>query len=846
MNKRIILISILFYLIFVNFGFGQITVNGTVLTRQTSGSPDACNSNSYRTAHISTAPTLDGGCIVMTPANTLTDGSAAWVCNSINLNNSFLMTTTVTFGSNTFNGDGIVFALKQVSSPNVVGLAGGNIGYHNPGPSGRPIGQSLGIEFDSFASGVFDTGITCSHAQMVRNGDLSNKVGGSTCLLPGGANVNDGLPHQICVFWDPAVNVFKAYFDGNMVINYSGDIRSFFSTPSAVHWGFTAGDGSGTNQNTHRICNTNMQTINVSNCGCGVKTWNGSVDTNWNIANNWTPSGVPTSDDCVVIPNVTNSSNLTGTNYNAFGKSLLVQNAGRLIIHPTNTLTIVDGVTVDAGGIFNIENAGSLIQINNVANIGIITMRRNTLIDALDYVYWSSPVASFATSAISPLTSTGFIWKWEPTIATAYPSNFGNWLNGNELMTPGRGYIVRAPSGWSATPSLYTASFVGVPNNGTITRPITRSNYFGASYVGPTSTLVTADDDNWNLLGNPYPSAISADDFLTTNLTHINAFLDLWKHGIDPSAAIADPFYQDYVINYSVNDYLRYNRLGGTQFGFDGKIGAGQSFFVLMRDAGATTENAIFNNSMRSNAHRNDQFFRLSEDNETATEFERHRIWLKMIAPNLASTDMLLGYATGATNNLDDEFDAINRGIKLNYELYSLAENQGLLIQGRSLPFDANDQVQLGVAISQNGIHTIAISGADGLFETPSQNIYLEDRELGIIHDLRSVPYTFTAPAGRYENRFVLRYTNGTLGNNDSELNAESINLITNNNLIISSSKTNIESIQIYDMLGRLLFEKENIMNKEVIFSDFARNNSTIVVLIKLTDGSVIKKLGVY
>ncbi len=73
---------------------------------------------------------------------------------------------------------------------------------------------------------------------------------------------------------------------------------------------------------------------------------------------------------------------------------------GILQIQPGNNITINETVTVDAGGTFDIESSGSLIQNLDVANTGTITMRRNATLKALDYVYWSSPVASFASSAI--------------------------------------------------------------------------------------------------------------------------------------------------------------------------------------------------------------------------------------------------------------------------------------------------------------------------------------------------------------------------------------------------------------------------------------------------------------
>jgi hypothetical protein len=69
-------------------------------------------------------------------------------------------------------------------------------------------------------------------------------------------------------------------------------------------------------------------------------------------------------------------------------------------------------------------------------------------------------------------------------------------------MTAGKGYIIRAPDGYPSTGigTVFQGSFLGVPNNGLITVP---------------SQGGTA---NWNLLGNPYPSALDANKFLRSDV----------------------------------------------------------------------------------------------------------------------------------------------------------------------------------------------------------------------------------------------------------------------------------------------------------------------------------------
>ncbi|NHM06535.1 T9SS type A sorting domain-containing protein [Flavobacterium sp. CYK-4] len=562
-------------------------------------------------------------------------------------------------------------------------------------------------------------------------------------------------------------------------------------------------------------------------------TWNGSA---------WSPAP----------PTGTTSLTFTG-NYSSTGSlsgCSCTVNSGTVVFNSPDALNLNGGLTVNAPGTLKFNDGASLVQTDDSAtNSGIITVERLTQpMYRFDFTYWGSPVtlaSNFAlggAGGLSPDTLSDKYFSWTPTIANLG----GNWANESAatIMDPRKGYCVRAPQTFSFTPATkiaYTANFIGTPNNGIISTPI----YHG------TMALAT-NDDKYNLIGNPYPSALDAQMFLTdpANTPIIDGTIYFWTHNSPISSAYSNPFYGTFALNYNSNDYAAWNSLGavglrGIQAGSggavpNGYIASGQGFFAKSTGTAATGATVTFRNAMRV-AGNNNQFFRQSivAQNERTIQSaasDKNRIWLDLISESGSFSQILVGYLPDATIDYDRSYD----GVPIDESgmlLYSIIPERKLVIQGRPMPFDQTDQVILGFKSIVQDTYSIGLDGVDGLFE--NQQIYLEDRNLNIIHDLKHSPYSFTSPAGTFNDRFVLRYNNSALGNDTFDTQVAVTAFVQNQELNINSAK-NIVEATLYDISGKLIETYK--ANTAEFKTRFGFAQGVYLVKIKLDNGLEVSK----
>lgn len=493
--------------------------------------------------------------------------------------------------------------------------------------------------------------------------------------------------------------------------------------------------------------------------------------------------------------------------------------------------------------IFTLENSASLIQIKDVEknqNRGNIIVKRDaTTKHDYDYVYWSSPVEDGNLSMIPEVTS--HVYEWDVNFENNHNNviTYGNWVKpnpaNNGVMETGRGYIKRV----NAATVIYS-SFEGVPNNGVIT--------FNAKKTEAATSM--SNSNHMNLIGNPYPSAISAETFLKNN-SALEGYVQIWDHteSIYDGEGKADPFYGDFKYNYG-DQYLTFNLTGESpqnpNRSFEGHIASGQGFFVQVRDEASSAPEVTFNNKMRYEEGKpnydNSNFYRPSGISADAVDTEKQLIWLSLVNENSMSAVTLLGYADGATNGKDRLYDAGSGSGDM--RIYSRIDDEDFLIQGRALPFRENDEVPLGIEVLKNGIYNIGIDHLKGsLLLDEEQGIYLEDTYNNVVHNLRTAPYGFTATQGDIKDRFVLRYTNEQLQVDDHQVE-ETFVYVKNGHLYAKAPK-NIESIVVYDLTGKKVLDYK-LDGKSDRFSapfPFSRGAYLTNIILENSGKIVIKKL---
>jgi len=403
------------------------------------------------------------------------------------------------------------------------------------------------------------------------------------------------------------------------------------------------------------------------------------------------------------------------------------------------------------------------------------------------------------------VSSTGFpagdFWRWDEVN--------GRWGEDpsettTTLAQSGMGYTVAAADN--------TISFVG-----TVLKEVT-GIVATAPYITPyVQNRTPWGGGGWNLLGNPFPSALGGLEFIAHN------------------SASLDASYQALYI-YDGDSYT-YIAGGGVIPGFPGSgtfsgndVQAGQGFFVLAHHNLVTFD---FLSGMRK--HNTTAVMTKS----ATADGSWPGLQLRAKYGDRESSTLIV-YNQEMTTGLDPGYDIGMLSSGADLEIYTLltAGGNDFSFTRQALPVEGASGIVVPVGIDSEKGGEVMFSA----FTVPlgTQKFWLEDRKTGIYTDLTTKSYTVTLPAKTYgTGRFyIIASANTPTGIDDPEAGSALRIWATRGKILISGEVSSRARCEVFDVNGRKITDvhlKDGDLNTVEMTS-----YSEGVLIVRVTDGAKV------
>ncbi|OBQ55053.1 hypothetical protein VQ01_09970 [Tamlana sp. s12] len=481
----------------------------------------------------------------------------------------------------------------------------------------------------------------------------------------------------------------------------------------------------------------------------------------------------------------------------------------------------------------------------------------NVLYDGSDPTLISKPEVVFTSSGYNgspgpPVTLADY---WIDKFVNGQADNYYAWhrIGSTGTINVGEGFTLKG-SDDTATSFNETQnySFRGKPNNGDITLKITPGNQY--------------------LIGNPYPSAIDAKEFIMDNLSTgdggnnsngniINGALYFWDHFANKTHTLREyeGGYAVYYLlggTYAISDDPLINASGKKTGKTPGEfIPVAQGFFVSATldpslPASIQGGDIIFKNSQRvfeTESGGNSVFFKegttkKSTQATSANKDTREKIKLRFESSAGVNRQLLVGVDSLASSGFDIGYDApLIEDFSEDMFWYFL--NSKFIIQGTD-SFDESVVLPLGVKVAHQGLVSISIDSLQNI--DAAKNIYLHDKGKDVYHDMRVLDYEVNLSAGEYLDRFALTFSKQGVLATQEELEANFGVIYVNNEkaLIIKNPKNMaVISVAVYSSLGQLIHRFNEQDNAARIVKSL-NNLSQGAYLVKVsTEQGVVAKM---
>ena len=520
-----------------------------------------------------------------------------------------------------------------------------------------------------------------------------------------------------------------------------------------------------------------------------------------------------------------------------------------------------------------LRNEGQLIQGNGTtgnSGIGELSVYQETNVGPYQFNYWCSPVGSKTDNSINNLFGISLLydvvdntsstpathissssyngtssplniepyWIWKFVAANTYSEWFH--VQGSTSINPGEGFTMKGTLG-SGNAQRY--DFRGKPNNGTIE--------------------VNVLNNQFTLVGNPYPSAIDAVAYIhdPENASIISGTLYFWEQDTSINSHNIQAYqggYGTYTISsdglvetYTPATFNSYNNDGSinTSNGVSasGKrprryIPIGQGFMV----------EGIANGVVKAkNSHRvfekesgpNSEFFKIANSknktnnatsifSEIPESYKRFRLNIDF---NASYTRQLVEtFHSSATEGFDYGLESkTNEDNVLLNDAYFL-NNENLYI-AEALAFSEETEINLVFKITNQS--NINISIADIQNFDNNLPIYVHDTDTNNYINLRDQDFQLTLDTGLYNDRFKIVFKEDTNTLNIVENSVDELKIFQNNTLgelhIINPNVLKLKGFKLYDITGKKVMQ-DNLKSSNDRYAYSTNHLSDGVYIIKV------------
>ncbi|HLA56091.1 MAG TPA: choice-of-anchor D domain-containing protein, partial [Flavobacterium sp.] len=562
------------------------------------------------------------------------------------------------------------------------------------------------------------------------------------------------------------------------------------------------------------------------------------------------------------------------TNLNSIG---LFLDAGKNLIL-NNDNAVKNSWYVKLDGKMDLQGKSQFVQGASsdldVTSSGYIERDQQGTVNKWNYNYWSSPVGAINTTSNNNAYTVASVFKdgtnpanpqnitWtagldgtptSPVTLSSYwifkfqnlTNAYANWASVGPTgsLIAGQGFTLKGSGAASATQNYV---FVGKPNNANVTSPIAGSNM--------------------NLSGNPYASAIDANQFINDNLTALDGTVYFWEHfSTNHTHVLAD--YQ--------GGYATYTLVGGTPpvspSGISGLgsssrtpkrfIPVGQGFFINANATGGTIkfnngqrafvkEDNVTSNVMFRNGNQTASLNGVPNNDEDIFETDTYgKIRLGFNSNNNYHRQILLGFMDDkATAAIDKGYDAYSMDDQPNDMYFLKQEGAQMNILGESY-FNNNDIFPLGVKCAGAGTVSFTLDGTENF--DAGQEMYIYDAITGLYHDIRNEMFSIELPNGIVNDRFSLRFTNTSLSVGEVTLEDGIVVAYTNANSILNIKNNVIdvtaEDVSLFNMLGQSVarWAVSDLDQHNIQLPVKNLSIGTYIVKIHTTKGDISKKIAI-